>query len=170
MNILRGIIYVLFILSLGTNLYLWFFEIPKLKKIIYDLNEENLNLLRSLKNSEKTDTFTLITLLSDDIFDPGSTEISEKGKKKLDEILASYRGKFKEIEVSAYTDKSPVQTNRDKYPTNWELASARSSAIVRYFISKGIEPSKLSAKSYGDSRAKGKPDDRRIEIRIYPGF
>jgi len=71
------------------------------------------------------------------------------------------------MEISAYTDRSPVQTNKDKYPTNWELASARASAIARYFISKGIEPSKLSVKSYGDSRAKGKPDDRRIEIKVY---
>jgi Flagellar motor protein len=168
MNLLRGIIYVLFALSLGLSFYLWFYEIPKLKKVIYDLNEENLNLLKNFReNPEKTDTFTLINILSDDLFDPGSAELSEKGKKKLDEILESYRGKFREIEVSAYTDKSPVQTNRDKYPTNWELASARASAIVRYFISKGVEPSKLSAKSYGDSRAKGKPDDRRVEIRIY---
>jgi hypothetical protein len=95
MNLLRGIIYVLFALSLGLSFYLWFYEIPKLKKVIYDLNEENLNLLKNFReNPEKTDTFTLINILSDDLFDPGSAELSEKGKKKLDEILESYKGEI----------------------------------------------------------------------------
>jgi len=36
------------------------------------------------------------------------------------------------------------------YPTNWELSSARSSAVVSYLISKGVNPSRLVSHGYAD--------------------
>jgi chemotaxis protein MotB len=54
------------------------------------------------------------------------------------------------IEVEGHTDKNPIATAQ--YPSNWELASARSSAVVRLFISSGMPPERLVAVGYADNR------------------
>lgn len=171
MKILRFFIYPLFILSIAFSGYLWFVRIPTLEKIIKDLNEENRNLLKSLSENASTVSDSVLTIVipSDDIFEPGSVEISNVGKEKIDSIVKEIlKGGFNRVEVGVYTDKSPVQTNRDKYPTNWELAASRSTAIVRYMISKGIDPKKLKAISYGDSKAEGIGSRyRQVEIKIF---
>ncbi|MEO0167781.1 MAG: OmpA family protein, partial [candidate division WOR-3 bacterium] len=158
-------------LSIGFSGYLWFVRIPTLEKVIKDLNEENLNLLRSLSESRSTSSDSVLTIVipSDEVFEPGSIEISKGGKEKMDSLVKELlQSGFNGIEVGVYTDKSPVQTNKDKYPTNWELAGARAAAIVRYMISRGIDSKKLKAVSYGDSRAEGVGSSyRQVEIKVF---
>ncbi len=171
MRVIRILVYILFILSMGFSGYLWFIRIPALEKIIKDLNEENLNLLKGLSENKSTTPDSVLTIVipSDEIFEPGSVEISNGGKEKIDSLVKEFlQSGFNGIEVGVYTDKSPVQTNRDKYPTNWELAGARATAIVRYMISRGIDPKKLRAVSYGDSRAEGVGNRyRQVEIKVF---
>ncbi len=142
-----------------------------MEKVIKDLNEENLNLLRSLSESRSTSSDSVLTIVipSDEVFEPGSIEISKGGKEKMDSLVKELlQSGFNGIEVGVYTDKSPVQTNKDKYPTNWELAGARAAAIVRYMISRGIDSKKLKAVSYGDSRAEGVGSSyRQVEIKVF---
>lgn len=170
MRVINFLIYILFLFSLVFNAYLWFYKVPNLKKIIYDLNKENESLLKEISKSNiRSDTSLTILLPSDEIFEPGSVEISDKGSAKLDSLISEIlKGGFNELQVAVYTDKSPIKTNVDKYPTNWELAASRATSIVRYFVKKGVDPSKLSAVSYGDSRAKyGGSRDRIVEIRVF---
>lgn len=171
MRIIRFLVYLLFILSVGFGGYLWFVRIPTLEKIINDLNEENLNLLKSISENKTllSDSTLTIVIPSDEIFEPGSVEISKGGKEKIDSLVKEFlQGGFNLIEVGVYTDKSPIQTNKDKYPTNWELAGARATAIVRYMISRGVDPKRLKAISYGDSRADGVGSRyRQVEIKVY---
>ncbi|MEO0138499.1 MAG: OmpA family protein [candidate division WOR-3 bacterium] len=171
MRVIRVLVYILFILSIGFSGYLWFVRIPTLEKVIKDLNEENLNLLRSLSESRSTSSDSVLTIVipSDEVFEPGSIEISKGGKEKMDSLVKELlQSGFNGIEVGVYTDKSPVQTNKDKYPTNWELAGARAAAIVRYMISRGIDSKKLKAVSYGDSRAEGVGSSyRQVEIKVF---
>ena len=37
-----------------------------------------------------------------------------------------------------------------KYPSNWELSSARASAVVRYLINKGVNAARLVAHGYAE--------------------
>ncbi len=172
MRALNFVVYILAVCSLGLNLYFWFSEIPTLKKIIKDLNHENENLIKELKPQKNpiiTDTSLVVVVSSDDIFQPGSVEISDRGAAKLDSIIYDVmKSGYNGIQIAVYTDKSPIETNRDRFPTNWELAASRATSVVRYFIKKGIPPDRLSAVSYGDSRAKGHgARDRIVEIRVY---
>jgi chemotaxis protein MotB len=79
----------------------------------------------------------------------------------------------KNIRVEGHTDNVPIGPSlRAKYPTNWELGSARAINVVRYLQrDAGIEPLRLSAVSYGQYRpvasnrtAAGRSKNRRIEI------
>ncbi len=156
--------------------YFYFDEYLPLKKAFAELQEENLKLVK-LANPKHTDVGTRkdrIVIYTDTIFRPGTAELTEKGKRYLDYIVEDLKRKsFMEIRVESYTDSTPVKTNRDKFPTNWELAAHRATAVVRYFIEKGIPKDKLSAVSYGDTRPiasnstpEGRKQNRRIEIVI----
>ena len=56
------------------------------------------------------------------------------------------------VEVEGHTDDVPINTAR--FPSNWELSAARSSAVVRFLISRGVEPKRMGAIGYADTRPK----------------
>jgi chemotaxis protein MotB len=43
--------------------------------------------------------------------------------------------------------------NSSRFPSNWELSSVRSSAVVRALMIQGIAPARLTAVGYADTRA-----------------
>ncbi|PON12675.1 hypothetical protein C2W62_38355, partial [Candidatus Entotheonella serta] len=56
---------------------------------------------------------------------------------------------------------------------NWELSSARAAAAVRYLISQGVDPKRISVGGYaehqpiGDNATReGRAQNRRIEIVV----
>lgn len=57
----------------------------------------------------------------------------------------------RQIVVEGHTDNiKPDRKTAKKYPTNWELSSARASAVVTYLIDKGVNPARLVAHGYAD--------------------
>lgn len=94
-----------------------------------------------------------IEILTDEIFEKGGYTLSKKGKQKLDKLYEFLKKiKFKEIEVGVHTDRTPVKTKKELFPSNWELSARRATEIVRYLISKGVKSAKIYAAAYGYSR------------------
>ena len=91
----------------------------------------------------------------------------------MDRIAAILKLTDKRIVIEGHTDSQPVNGGA-VYETNWELASMRATSIVRYLIKyHQIEPSRLSAMSYADTRPvddnateTGRARNRRIEIYV----
>ncbi|MFD2189683.1 OmpA/MotB family protein [Pistricoccus aurantiacus] len=86
--------------------------------------------------------------------------------KQLLEIVERYDG---EVSVEGHTDNLGINTFY--YPSNWELSTARATAIVRYFLEAGIDPSRVRAIGYADTRplasnetAEGRAANRRVEV------
>ena len=108
------------------------------------------------------------------LFDSGSAEIKPRGKK----VLAGLADQIKKIEahtvrVDGHTDDRPISNAR--FPSNWELSSARAVTVVRFFADQGIPPDRLSVGAYGpfhplaeNSTAEGRKRNRRIEIVLVP--
>jgi chemotaxis protein MotB len=77
-----------------------------------------------------------------------------------------------QIRVEGHTDDLPMKSY--KFPSNWELSSARALNVVKYLAkSGGIEPSRLSAIGYGEYRPlypnnsiENRKMNRRIEIFV----
>ena len=78
----------------------------------------------------------------------------------------------REILIEGHTDNAPPMGGIAKrYPTNWELSSARAANVVNYLIFKGVMPGRLTASGYahrwpagatwGEVRS-GKVDDNFI--------
>ena len=73
------------------------------------------------------------------------------------------------VRIEGHTDNTPINT--EKYPSNWELSTARACQVVRYFIEQGIPPERISAEGFAQYRPiatnktrKGRAQNRRVEI------
>jgi chemotaxis protein MotB len=76
------------------------------------------------------------------------------------------------VAVSGHTDSLRIATA--KFPSNWELSTARASVVARYLISKGIYPKRISVQGFADHRpreANSTPthrrNNRRVEIKLF---
>lgn len=85
-------------------------------------------------------------------FSSGSATLSEEGKVLLQEIMQKNLNtdKYKDyqITVEGHTDDMPINT--PQFPSNWELSTARSAAVVRFFIEIGVMPQRLRAAGFAD--------------------
>lgn len=75
------------------------------------------------------------------------------------------------IEVEGHTDDIPIKTQ--KFPSNWELSSARASSVVRLFIEQGLKSRNLKAIGSAanhpvtsNDTADGRAQNRRITVTI----
>jgi chemotaxis protein MotB len=113
-----------------------------------------------------------VTLENKILFKLGIADINPEGLPTLDKIIRVIEKSPNPARVEGHTDNIPIHT--EKFPSNWELSVARAVNVVKYFIEGGgIDPGRLSAVGYGDSRPLY-PDDsqeararnRRVEIVI----
>lgn len=112
------------------------------------------------------------------LFDSGRAFVKPAGLKvlkQMSDVLKSVDDK--QIRIEGHTDNVPIGVKlQDKFPTNWELSTARATSVVRYLIEKGeISPDNISAVGYADTRPiasneeeTGRQVNRRIEIVLYP--
>jgi chemotaxis protein MotB len=105
-------------------------------------------------------------------FDSGSDQIKPEGVSLLDTIATSFVGLDNHIRVEGHTDNVPIKSNR--FPSNWELSTARATNIVAHLItSVGLPPGRLSAAGYAEFRpivandsADGRARNRRVDIIV----
>ncbi len=104
------------------------------------------------------------------LFDFGRADISKQGYGILDKIVTVIRKMPYPIRVEGHTDNVPIHTQ--KFPSNWELSTARAVNVLKYFANTGqIDPRRLSAVGYGDSKPlvandspRNQAKNRRVEI------
>ncbi len=116
----------------------------------------------------------VVELATDILFDSGSAKLSPNGEVAIGEVamvLASIPDR--RFQVEGHTDNVPIKTAQ--YPSNWELASARSIAVVRALVESGLPAERVSASSYADMKPvmandtpEGRAANRRIEIVVVP--
>ncbi len=119
-----------------------------------------------------------LVLIDKILFDSGSYEINEAGKKVLLMLAESFReNKNQHLVVEGHTDDVPLGVElRKKFPTNWELSAARAASVVRFLQHEGgVEPERLSIQAYSYYRPvtlngteEGRRQNRRIAIILKP--
>ncbi|HRP98176.1 MAG TPA: flagellar motor protein MotD [Rhodocyclaceae bacterium] len=79
------------------------------------------------------------------------------------------------VRIEGHTDDVPINTFR--FPSNWELSSARASSVVRLFVEAGVAAGRLTAAGYADQRPladnateAGRARNRRVTILIESMF
>ncbi len=72
------------------------------------------------------------------------------------------------IRIEGHTDSVPIQTA--KFPSNWELSTARATTVVRYLLSNfNFKPEKLSATGFAEFRpiaSNSTPEGRALNRRV----
>jgi chemotaxis protein MotB len=119
-----------------------------------------------------------VTFVDKILFDSGSVTIKTKGQEVLLKLADSFRdSKGENITVEGHTDDVQIGSALiDRFPTNWELSTARATAVVRFLQEKGnIAPERLTASGFGFYRPvatnetpEGRKQNRRIEIILVP--
>ena len=97
---------------------------------------------------------TVIELNGNICFDAGEAAMKDELKTFLSAAVDSFMmvpSDNKQIIVEGHTDNmKPTRRVAKMYPTNWELSSARASAVVSYLINKGVNPSRLVSHGYAE--------------------
>ena len=116
---------------------------------------------------------------TDILIESGSAELGAAAQVRLDSLAATVREVSAEIpssidwvlRIDGHTDKRPIHT--DRFPSNWELSTARALAIVKYLVVQGIPAHRLSANGFGQFQPVDPADtpeayarNRRIELQL----
>lgn len=133
----------------------------------------NIEIVRDLND-------VLIRFKGDDFYASGSTTLQPKARLILEDVMLAFqnveRSDFS-IDVEGHTDNVPIRNAR--FPSNWELSTARASNVVNYFSENGIDEDRLKASGYADSRpviqydslgfpyAAERDMNRRVVLRIF---
>ncbi|HCJ39399.1 MAG TPA: type VI secretion system protein TssL [Halieaceae bacterium] len=121
---------------------------------------------------ESTARTILIRIREKGAFSSGSALLNSSFVSVIDKIagaLAQIEGR---IAVEGHTDNVPINTFA--YPSNWDLSSARSVAVVRRMLDVApLQPSRLTASGFADTRPQainttvdGRARNRRVEIVV----
>lgn len=116
---------------------------------------------------------------SEVFFNMASSELSDEGKKQLDQlakVLEEITSKIPShitwiLRVDGHTDQLLIHNN--KFSSNWELSSARAISVVKHLIHKGVAPNRLVAAGFAENQpliTKGDREElapnRRIEFKL----
>lgn len=126
----------------------------------------------------------IITLPSDYLFQSGEDQLQPASLARLRQLFDEVRHLKEHADdfliVEGHTDDVPIRTRR--FPTNWELSSARATNVANFVRQVGLPADKVSVRAYADNRPRvpytddfGKPltgqalqearrKNRRVEI------
>jgi chemotaxis protein MotB len=75
------------------------------------------------------------------------------------------------LQVDGHTDKRPISTAR--FPSNWELSTARAISVARFLVDQGIPADRVAASGFAEFQPLDPSDtaeayrrNRRIEIKV----
>ena len=114
----------------------------------------------------------VISLGEGGFFDSGSDILKPEGRVLLDAIASALVETDNHIRVEGHTDNVPIRNAR--FPSNWELSTARATTVVAYLIDRfKFAPDRLSAGGYSEYRpvesnatAEGRSRNRRVDIVV----
>ncbi|MBU2503288.1 OmpA family protein [bacterium] len=105
------------------------------------------------------------------LFTSASADLDPGSRLLLDNIGLMLRKFPYKVAVEGHTDNLPIRSSR--FPSNWELSSARAVSVARYFQGTGVAPENLGATGYGEFRPiadnetpDGRSRNRRVEILL----
>jgi chemotaxis protein MotB len=116
----------------------------------------------------------IVQMPAEVLFESGSAELSKAGEATLRAVAKALRSELdRKLIVAGHTDNQRI--GEAKFKSNWELSAARAVTVTELLVRAGLKPKNLVAAGFGefhplgDNRtAKGRQDNRRIEIEIQP--
>lgn len=117
-----------------------------------------------------------VNILDRIMFDSGEAQLKPDGEAVLRKVAGFLtQHPALKVHVIGHTDNVPIRASaRSRFPSNWELSSARANAAVRFMAEQGgVDPRRLGAVGYGEFRPvadnttpEGRARNRRIAITV----
>ena len=116
---------------------------------------------------------------SEVLFSSGSSNMVSFGRDQISSLASTLKdiaGRIPKsidwvLRVDGHTDRIPISTS--KFPSNWELSTARALTVVKLLIEDGLPPHRLAAAGFGEYRPLDKSNtsgslrrNRRIEFKL----
>jgi chemotaxis protein MotB len=107
------------------------------------------------------------------LFATAEADLKSEGLAVLDTVTVLSFGFEGRLAVEGHSDDRPMQSSR--FPSNWELSSARAGAVLRYLLEQGIDPALVYVAGYAHTRpiadnatVDGRALNRRVEFVFEP--
>lgn len=118
----------------------------------------------------------VISLAGDAFFESGSSDLdieaSRETMQKLSNLLTSEQVSERTFRIEGHTDDIPTGTG-GAFASNWDLAAARASSVLRYLTDYGVEESRFQLMSraefaplYDNDTPEGRAYNRRVDVII----
>jgi chemotaxis protein MotB len=149
-------------------------EVARLKEARQDLEEALAAAGEKDGSSFRFDERGLVVSIATDkvLFVNGSAELTTQGRAILDALGPTLRELPNRLSIDGHTNRLPINT--DRFPSNWELSTARATGVLRYLSSReDIPVSRMSATGFADTHPLVQHSDprsltvnRRVEIVV----
>ena len=161
----------------ATNPVMLEYVSQKYEQSSYESIENKINEMKEDGISASIDDRGLVIKFDKDAikFATASAEINPSSYTALNRVAQIIKEKFSihYIEVAGHSDSDRMPSN-GKYPSNWELSSARASSVVRFLIKNhNFNPRIFTAVGYADTvpivpnaTDENKAKNRRVEIIV----
>jgi chemotaxis protein MotB len=127
---------------------------------------------------KKTGAGFELELANNSLFTSGSATLQRQIKPVLTQLAQTVaKVKGAQMEIQGHTDDDPISTAQ--FPSNWELSSVRAINVLKFMVDHGMDPKRVKAGAYADSRPKvpnrdkaGRPikknqaENRRVIIKV----
>ncbi len=101
-----------------------------------------------------TENYVMIRLFNRVLFKENSLELTPQAKRALNriaEVIKNLKGNY-QVVVEGHTSKGEPSMPLPDIQDSWDLSIRRATAVVRYLVSRGVDPSKLEAVGYDTTR------------------
>jgi chemotaxis protein MotB len=139
------------------------------KQLASELNEQQITI-------EQMQSGINVNLPEAILFESGSASVKKTGEIVLHKVAKELWDVPYQTIVGGFTDNVPISTRlKPVFPSNWDLAAARATNVVRMLEDSGVPKERLVVVSFGENQPvatnenpEGRAQNRRIEIRIRP--
>lgn len=131
---------------------------------------ENPVLMQKTK-MRQTSRGLIVSISEAGFFAPGEAAIGAEAETVIEAVAEALKNESTPIRVEGHTDSTPISNSR--FPSNWELSTARAASVLARLIEHEISPERLSAAGYAgfqpvadNAAPEGRAQNRRVDIVI----
>ena len=104
------------------------------------------------------------------LFQSGEAVLSEAARPVFADLGKMFR-RYADYRIAIRGHTDDLEINTLQYPSNWELSAIRATTVLRFFLSQGIDPERMTATGYANSlplveniSAQNRAKNRRVEF------
>lgn len=124
----------------------------------------------SIKLERHAEGLTVL-LQTKSFFTPGSDTLRPEALAILPGVVNILKQSQHKLRIEGHTDDMPIHNER--FPSNWELSTARALSVLRFLILSGVAPERLAVAGLAEYKplqsnttTEGRSRNRRVEIVI----